>query len=358
MEVEMGSITTRKKRDGKASYLVRVRLKGERHITKTFRTRSLAQDWMVSTEAAIKEGRFHSFSESGRHTVSDMIARYVEYELPKKPKSLVKQSAQLKWWDTQIGYLPLARVTPAALVECRDRLANQVTSRGGVRSPSTTNRYLAVMSHCFSVACREWQWLDQSPMRRVSKLKEPRGRDRVLTDKEVPALLEACQQSRNPYLYLVVRLALGTGMRQGEILGLQWGDLHLDHSKLILRNTKNGRTRAVHLAPELSALFQAHSKQPDSSYVFPSQSGCKPACIRSAWENALRVAQIEGFRFHDLRHTAASMMATAGASDAELRAFLGHLSPSQTLRYAHYRDSAMAASVNGINRKIASLDSG
>lgn len=92
----MGSITARRKKDGKVSYLVRVRLKGEKHITKTFRTRSLAQDWMVSTEAAIKEGRFHYFSDSGRHTVSEMIERYIAYELPKKPKSIAKQSAQLK----------------------------------------------------------------------------------------------------------------------------------------------------------------------------------------------------------------------------------------------------------------------
>ncbi|SCA63577.1 Uncharacterized protein SCG7086_AW_00170 [Chlamydiales bacterium SCGC AG-110-P3] len=351
----MGSITTRRKKDGKVSYLVRVRLRGEKHITKTFRTRSLAQDWMVSTEAAIKEGRFHYFSESGRHTVSDMITRYIKYELPKKPKSLVKQSAQLKWWNTQIGHLPLSRVTPAILVECRDKLAAEATCRGGIRSSSTTNRYLAVMSHCFSVACREWQWLDQSPMKQVSKLREPRGRDRILTDDELPVLLEACRKSRNKVLYIVVRLALGTGMRQGEILNLCWKDIFLAEFKIILRDTKNGQIRAVHLAPELCKLLEEHaeSRRLDSFYVFPSQNGQNSVCIRTAWENALRVANIEGFRFHDLRHTAASMMATAGASDAELRAFLGHLSPSQTLRYAHYRDSAMASSVNGINEKIA-----
>ena len=356
----MGSITTRRKKNGKVSYLVRVRLKGEKHITKTLRTRSLAQDWMISTEAAIKEGRFHFFSESGRHTVSDMISRYIEYELPKKPKSFVKQSAQLKWWDCQIGPLLLSRVTPAILVECRDKLAAEVTCRGEKRSSSTTNRYLAVMSHCFSVACREWQWLDQSSMKQVSKLKEPRGRDRILTDNELPKLLEACRQSRNGFLYLTVRLALGTGMRKNEILSICWKDVHLAESKFILRNTKNGQIRAVHLAPELREILEEHAKHRrlDSFYVFPSTDGSTFACIRTAWEYALKVADINGFRFHDLRHTAASMMATAGASDAELRAFLGHLSPSQTLRYAHYRDSAMAASVNGINEKIAEACNG
>lgn len=355
LEATMGSITPRRKKDGKISYLVRVRLRGQKPITQTFRTRSRAQDWMVSTEAAIKEGRFHYFSESNRHTVSDMIARYVEYELPKKPKSLDKQAMQLQRWNSQIGHLFLQRVTPAILVECRDKLSSEKTCRGSKRSTATTNRYLAVLSHCFSVACREWQWLDQSPMRQVSKLKEPRGRDRVLTDDEMPKLLEACRKSQSEFLYLIVRLALGTGMRQGEILGLQWKDVHLNESKLILRNTKNGKIRAVYLAPELRILLQEHAKLSSltSYFVFPAKDGKKPACIRTAWEYALQVADIDGFRFHDLRHTAASMMATQGASDAELRAFLGHLSPSQTVRYAHYRDSALSTSVNCLNEKIA-----
>ncbi|MGA8163963.1 MAG: site-specific integrase [Waddliaceae bacterium] len=310
---------------------------------------------MISTEAAIKEGRFHFFSESGRQTVSDMIARYIECELPKKPKSLLKQTAQLKWWEGQIGHLFISRVTPAILVECRDRLSAETTCRGEKRSPATTNRYLAVMAHCFSVACKEWQWLDDSPMRHVSKLKEPRGRDRILTDKEMYRLFEACQQSKNPYLYTVVRVALGTGMRQGEILGLVWKNVYFPESKIILRDTKNGRIRAVHLAPEIKELLEeiGKNRRLDTFFVFPSHDGLQPASIRTAWENALQLAEIKDFRFHDLRHTAASMMAMNGASDAELRAFLGHLSPSQTVRYAHYRDSEMEVSVNRLSEKIA-----
>ena len=118
------------KKGGKNSYFVRVRLKGGKHISKTFRTRSLAQDWMISTEAAIKEGRCDFIVESKTHTVSDMIARYIEFELPKKPKSIPKQTAQLLWWDAQIGHLLLNRVTTAALVECRDKLASEITRRG------------------------------------------------------------------------------------------------------------------------------------------------------------------------------------------------------------------------------------
>ena len=353
----MGSITTRKKKNGKVSYLVRIRLKGEQPITKTFRTKSMSKDWMVSTEAAIKEGRFNFLSETTRHTVSDMIARYIEFELPKKPKSLMKQTAQLKWWDEQIGHLLVSRVTPAILVECRDRLASETTCRGEKRSPATTNRYFAVMSHCFSVAYKEWQWLDDSPMKRVSKLKESRGRDRILTESEMSRLFEACRQSKNSFLFTVVRIALSTGMRQGEILGLLWKDVYLSESKIILRNTKNGRIRAVHLAPEIKSLLEEYAKKRrlDSFFVFPSQDGQQPASIRTAWEKAAQLANLEDFRFHDLRHTAASMMAMNGASDSELRAFLGHLSPSQTVRYTHYRDSEIEASVNRLSEKIANV---
>src|SRR5262249_21927858 len=76
---------------------------------------------------------------------------------------------------------------------------------------STVRRYLAVLSHAFTVAVQEWEWLNGSPFHKVSKPKEPRGRVRFLSEDERERLLEACRQSRNKYLHIVVVLALSTG---------------------------------------------------------------------------------------------------------------------------------------------------
>ncbi len=185
-----------------------------------------------------------------RRLVSDMINQYIERELPKKPKSYEKQKHQLTWWNNEIGHLFLKHLTAAQLAECRDKLSNELTCRGSKRSNSTVNRYLAVISHCFSIASKEWHWIDDNPAKNVQRLKEPRGRDRILQDYEIKQLIEACKQSRNPSLYPVVMIALSTGMRKGEILSLKRDNIDLSRSRIILRNTKNGEIRAVHLSPE------------------------------------------------------------------------------------------------------------
>ena len=115
---------------------------------------------------------------------------------------------QLEWWKDEIGEHTLADVTPAVVTEARDRLSTGVTARGRPRSPATVNRYMAALSHAFTVGINEWGWLEDSPMRKVTKSTEPRGRVRFLSDEERERLLEACESSSNPYLYPVFVLAI------------------------------------------------------------------------------------------------------------------------------------------------------
>lgn len=350
----MGTLIVRKKKDGKKSYLARVRLRGGKHLCQTFATKTRAQEWMLTTEAAVKEGRINFIQETKKYTVSEMIERYIKMELPKKPKSRQSQTMQLNWWKNQIGHYPLVKVSPAILVECRDKLAVEIIRCGGQRSPSTINRYLAAIAHSFTVASKEWLWIDDSPMKLVSRLKESRGRDHILSLDEIKILLCECKMNRNRALFPIVFLALATGMRRGEILSLKWKDVDLSRSKIILRKTKNNEIRSVHIAPDvidaLEVLYRERRK--DTDFLFPSIDGKSPANIRTAWDFLMKRLGFEDFRFHDLRHTAASHMAMAGSSDSELRAFLGHKSASMVIRYAHYRESAMESSVNRLGEKI------
>lgn len=354
----MGTVWKREAKDGKSRWLARVRKVGGQHICETFDTKAKAQAWVAKVESEINEGRHSFISDSKKYRMDQLIDRYIANELPKKPKSTAKQQAQLEWWKSKIGHLSLVNVTPAVIVKCRDELSSGITARGGKRSDSTVNRYLAVLSHLFSVAVREWQVLSDSPMRKVSKLKESRGRDRILTPEEMGRLLSICKQSENAYLYLIVKILFSTGARKSEILSLKWSDINLETGKAILRETKNGRTRPIHFSPEIVELLEQHSKirRFDSHLLFPSSDPNKPINIRYSWEKALELSGIQGFRLHDCRHQAASMMAMGGSSDAELRSFLGHLSSSQTVRYAHYRESAMANNVNKMNDLIAKIE--
>src|SRR5262249_29704070 len=175
-------------------------------------------------------------------------------------------------------------------------------------APATVVRYMAALSHAFTIAVREWGWLDDSPMRKVGKPKEPRGRVRFLSDEERTRLLDVCRASNSEYLYPVVVLALSTGARKMELLNLTWRDVDLPRGVITLHNTKNGERRVLPLSGPALALMHQHSKirRIDTPFVFPRRDGRKPLDIRSAWETALKHAAIGDFRFHDLRHSAAS----------------------------------------------------
>jgi integrase len=276
-----------------------------------------------------------------------MINRMITQWLPKYPERQAKQTALLIWWKKQCGHLLLADLTPSVIAECRDLLLNEITPRKQLRSPSTVNRYLSALGKALIITVKEWGWLEASPMPNVSKPAEGQGRERFLSTFEKDRLLEECQRSKNPHLYPIVAMALISGMRLGEITGLRWENVLFDQRKIVLCRTKNGDTRYIPMTDEAERIFRAISTFgiADAQLVFQSnqnKNGSRKISIREAFEHALKRAGITNFRFHDLRHTAASYMAMAGATQGELMAILGHRSPAMTQRYAHYSQDHLA----------------
>jgi len=252
-------------------------------------------------------------------------------------------------------------------------LLAEPNERGKLRGPATVNRYLAALSHALNIAVNEWGWLVDTPLRKVKKPTEPRGRIRFLSDDEADSsgetidgertrLLKACEESDNPYLYIVVVLALCTGMRRGEIMGLTWDDVDIHQGRITLYETKNGEIRVVPLVGKALALLKEHSKVRNlkTSLVFPgkplrSDDGelfYKPIDLRAPWLAALKKAKIEDFHFHDLRHSAASYLAMNGASLAEIAEVLGHKSLQMVKRYSHLSEAHTAGVVARMNERI------
>lgn len=355
----MANIEKRINNDRKTSYRVKVRLRGFPVQSATFERLTDAKKWAQSTESAIRENRHFKTNEARRHTLADLIDRYIKDVIPSKPKSAKVQTQQLGWWREMMGQYSLADITPSLLAEYRDKLAGGITPRGKPRSPATVVRYLAVLSHAFSIAVKEWEWIESSPITKVSKPKEPRGRVRFLSDDERKRLLIACKSSSNPYLYPVVVLALSTGMRYGEIMGLTWDHVDLDLGRGVLHETKNGERRAIAITSHALEVLKGLNKvrRIDGNYIFPSKiiagrGQQKPIDLRAPWEAALKSAEIKDFRFHDLRHSAASSLAMNGASLAEIAEVLGHKTLQMVKRYAHLSEGHTARVVQSMNEKI------
>ncbi|MBS0587032.1 MAG: site-specific integrase [Proteobacteria bacterium] len=354
----MANIEKRISSDGVTSYRVKIRLKGFPSQSATFERLTDAKKWAQQTESAIREGRHFKTTEAKRHTLAEMIDRYCRDVLPSK-KSAKDQAQQLAWWKSEIGSYSLADITPSLIGECRDKLGREITVRNKLRSPASVVRYMAALSHALTIAVKEWGWLEDSPMRKVTKPKESRGRVRFLSDDERMRLLKACKESSNPYLYSVVVLALSTGMRQGEIMGLTWDVVDLNQGRAILHETKNGERRAVAITGRALELLKELSKvrRIDCNLLFPAkekapQKPQKPMDLRTPWETAVKKAELHDFKFHDLRHSAASYLAMNGASLAEIAEVLGHKTLQMVKRYAHLSEGHTARVVASMNDKI------
>jgi len=349
----MASIRKREGKNG-ISYRVEVRLKGFPPQRATFKRLTDAKKWVQHTESAIRERRYFKTAEARKHTLSELIDRYKRDVLPTKSEN-ISQAHQLTWWSDEIGDYTLADVAPSLIAECRDKLLNTTTRRGSTMAPATVMRYMAALSHALTVAVNEWEWLEDSPMRKVSKPSLPRGRVRFLDDDERQRLLEACTESDNEYLYLVVVLALSTGMRKSEIMGLTWTDVDLPNQRITLHNTKNNERRVVPITGHAFKLLRQHNKvrRIDSDLLFPGRIKIhQPIDLRTPWETALKHSGIEDFRFHDLRHSAASYLAMNGASLAEIADVLGQKAFQMVKRYAHLSEAHTAGVVASMNEKI------
>lgn len=335
----------------KSRYTVMIRLKGRPPQTKTFARKTDAKKWAVDTEKEIRDGLYFRTVEAKKYTLNDLIDRYLKGGFHGKPASKDKYKTHLDWWRSHLGHYFLIDVTPSRIAECRDKLLEGTTYRGTKRSPATVNRYLATLSDCLTFGVKECQWLDANPISAIRKCQEPPGRVRYLSDDERVALVAACRESSSPILLPVVMIALTTGARHGEIMGLTWGDVDLQRGLVIYRDTKNGTTRSAPLVGETKELIAklAPESRDGGALVFGAHG--KPASIREPFETALERAGIEDFRFHDLRHTAASYLAMSGATLAEIASVLGHKTLAMVKRYAHIGEQHTAGVVTRMTEK-------
>ena len=340
-------MATIRKRPGKRGvrWQAIVRIGGHPTQRETFSTKTAAQNWARSTESAIVDGKRFPTRETKRRTVRDLLERYKTSEVPKKGDT-DNPTRQADYWIGRLGDLRLFQLSPAVVVEVRDELASK-------RSAGTVNRYLALLSHACTTAVREWEWMESNPLRRVKRLKEPLGRVRFLDDDERVRLLSAVKASDHPHLHVITLIALTTGARRGEILGLRWRDIDLTAQRAVLHKTKNRERRSLTLVrqvvDELQSLRKVRKLTDD--FLFMPGEG-RSFRFRESWRQALVAAEITDFRFHDLRHSCASYLAMNGATTAEIAAVLGHKTLEMVKRYSHLSDEHVRDVVERTAQKV------
>ena len=351
----MANITERTLKDGTKRYTVIVRIKGCDTRTKTFRRKTDANNWVSKIETSIRDGVQLTTRIALKKTLGDAIDRYILEVLPEKPSLEKDQTTQLNWFKAELGLIALGNVTTPLIAQCRDKLSVEAGQYGKPRSPATVKNYLAALSAMFSHCVSEWEWTQDNPVKRVKKPSVSNDRVRFLDDDERQRFLNACQESSNKQLYLCVILAMSTGMRQAELMELTWKDVDIKADFLLLNKTKNGNRRHVPLAGHGLELLKEHAKlrRIDTSLLFPSKKDpLKPIDLRRPFENAVKLANIDDFHWHDLRHCCASYLLMNGASLPEIAKILGHKTLAMVMRYSHMSNDHASNVVASMNAKI------
>jgi integrase len=210
--------------------------------------------------------------------------------------------------------------------------------------PSTVNRILATLKHMVNKGV-QWEMANDNTLRQVRNVKlleENNKRLRFLSIEECQTLIECCQ----PHLKPIVMTAMHTGMRRGEIFGLEWKHVDLKHGFILLELTKNGERREIPINTTLEYLFKEMPHSIESVYVFAGKDGNPLTDIKKSFHAALKKAGIYDFRFHDLRHTFASHLVMQGVDLASVKELLGHKSITMTMRYAHLAPGHKRKAVN------------
>lgn len=312
-------------------YQARVRVKGQ-SMSQNFHTKRDAQEWAKETEVDLSKG----VASASNDSLSEVIDRYIE----EKPTT-TNQRTMFEWYRNHMGKRKLRDLRKADFVKARDALKKETNKRTGKPyAPATVNRYSMNMSSVLTAAVEEWFLLENNPAR-IKQLSENNTRDRILSAEEQERLITACEEVEEVALLPFVLMALGSGARAGELTNLRWRDVDLDEGFAILRDTKNGDTRMIPVMGYSLDTLKTYRNQFDavpigSPFVFKNNTGRVPFHYHLAWDKARIAAGIPDFKFHDIRHTAASNVAMAGRSLGEIGALLGHRSVQTTRRYAHY----------------------
>jgi len=232
--------------------------------------------------------------------------------------------------------------------------------KDGVKN-GTINRELTCLKRMYNLAIK-WGESRINPAIEIDMLEEPPGRTRFLSEKDAQKLIQNCSMHIKP----IVILALNTGMRLGELLTLQWKQVHIDAETdpyielgQSLGETKNNKKRFIPLNDDMVALLKQYRdmkflKRKNPDYVFASiRTGEPLKSVRKPFEKALRSAGINDFRFHDLRHTFASHYVMNGGDLLSLRDMLGHSNLKMVERYSHLASEYKLKMVNNLNGKFS-----
>jgi integrase len=325
-------MATIRKRFGK--WQVQIRRHNYPQIIKSFKEKSTASKYAREIELKMDKQQFEDYSNAASTTLRDILTRYRDEITPKKKGAK---------WETyklnllirhKISSLSLLHLNPTALCALKNELSIN-------RKPGTVKHYFNFINNAWNTAERVWgiNLPPKNPIKYVILDKVYDRRDRILNEEEYKKLLASASVSNLRILNDMIILAYQTAMRFGEILKLNRRDVDLNKRLITLRDTKNGEDRTI---PISNIAIEVLRKYPFGERYFI----IKRDQFRHYFEQACRRAEINNFRFHDLRACAITKMFLSGMTVPEVAVISGHKTWSQLSRYTRIKPEQLIDKIN------------
>lgn len=329
----MGTIVRREDSQGKVSYQGKVRRVGQPILTRTFPVRDLAEAWVAERELEFFRGQTVVSPSAGRVTLGELVQRYLKEVTPHKKGAHAERFHMRAIENSKLIGFSLANLRPEHVREWRDERLRRVSS-------ATVGRQMNLLHHVIEHARKEWGISGgPNPVSDVSRPPQPEARDRRLSQEEQERLLAECDRTRGGYLRDMVELALETGMRMSEMLGLVWEQIDLPKRTIRLMEgaTKNGHGRGIPVSRRAEEVLLRRYAPEGPLFPWVTQE----ACTR-AFQRAAERAGLENLHFHDLRHEAVSRLFEKGLNVMEAASVSGHKDLRMLRRYTHLDASKLA----------------
>lgn len=329
---------TVKSRSGFA-WRAQIRRKGYPPETKCFDSRADAKKWATVIESQMDQLKYIPIGDAENTTFKDALERYLIEVTPSK-KGSQPEAARIKQLQSmKISDFSLTSLRSSNIAKLRDALQKEK------KAPTTIKNLMTIISQVFETARQEWGMEALSnPVRGVRMPKNRLGRDRRLIANEndekdeEKRLLDKCKISSCIYLEPIVIVALETGMRLGEIIEIQHKNINFSDSVVKLPDTKNGTSRDVPLSSRALAAINSAPRPIDGGQLF----SIDVEQLKYHFRTARNRAEMNDFRFHDLRHEATSRLFEKGLDIMEVSAITGHKTLDMLKRYTHLRAADLA----------------
>ncbi len=316
----------------------RVHRKDHKPVVQSFNTKADAIKWARNVESQLDLGVLAPKQSMPR--MISVLGRYLEEVTPTKKGVKQERNRIRQLQKSKLADMTMDKITSETIAQYRDTRLKTV-------SANTVRIELALISVVFEQCRKEWGFALTNPVRGIRIPKPGKPRQRRLERGEEEALLAACRTSRAYYLHSFVVLAIETGMRFGELLGIRWEHINLNSQTIYLPDTKNGQPRTVPLSKRA---VEAIKELPRAINGKLFNSGYQS--IHNAFNLAVTKARgtqpdsnifLKGLRFHDLRHEAVTRLFEKGLNPIEVGMVSGHKTLSMLQRYTHLRSEELVS---------------